>query len=133
MKRTIALAAAILLAFLLLTACGGTNGSGESKNDQLDTPPSSLDPGKVYYTVTDYYNDDGTFSELGLALNEINSEKTLALSDGDIFIVNGRQYMVTADSLTLSFYTQSSLADVIQWWTDYVKIWSEDGIISEVE
>jgi hypothetical protein len=40
--------------------------------------------------------------------------------------------LVTAESLTLSFYTQPSLAEVIQWWTDYVEIWEEGGIIAEV-
>ena len=131
MKKILTLA--LLLTVTLLISCGGTDEGVSPTNDPSDTPPASLEPGKTYYIITDYYNEDGSYSELGLALEEVNSEKALALSGGEIFIVSDRQYMVTAETLTLSFYTQSSLSDVIQWWNDYVKIWSEDGIISEVK
>jgi len=114
-KRILVQVMVVLLIFPLLTACG--NGAAV----------------EGAYIITDYYNVDGSFSALGLALEEVNAEKTLVLNEGDIFIVNERQYRVMAESLVLSFYTQSSLDDVIQWWTDYVKIWSEDGIISEVK
>jgi len=117
----------------LLTLC--TSCSGTPANEQPTTPPiESTAPPSGYpdnaYVITDYYNEDGTFSELGLALNEINSEKTLVLREGDIFIVSDRQYIIAAETLTFSFYTQSSFAEVIQWWTDYVKLWEESGIIS---
>ena len=132
MKKVLMLILALLLTSSLLTACSGnSNGSGESvqENDRS----GGVTAAEGAYIIADYYNEDGTFSELGLALEEVNSEKTMVLRDGDIFIVSDRQYTVTAESLTLSFYTQSSFADVIQWWTDYVRIWSEDGIISEVK
>jgi len=101
-------------------------------NGQTTVPPAeSTTPGYPdnAYVITDYYNEDGTFSGLGLALDEVNSEKTLILNDGDIFVVGGQMYIVTAETLTLSFYTQSSLADVNQWWTNFAKLWEWTGCI----
>jgi len=106
--------------------------NGQTAAPSNDTVLPTSDATGDDYAILDYYNDDGSFSALGQALDEVNTEKTLALSDGDIFVVNSRRYIVTAETLTLSFYTQSSLADVVQWWTDYIKLWEEGGIISEV-
>jgi len=87
---------------------------------------------KRVYTITDYYNENGQFSELGLALNERNSEKVLTVSSGDILIIGNRQYIVTIESLTLSYYPQPSLDLVIQWWTDYLNNWAESGDLTVV-
>ena len=83
------------------------------------------------YTITNYYNEDGGFSALGLALEEKGSEKVLTVKGGDILMVGSRQYTVTANSLTLSFYTQPSLANVTRWWTDYLNSWAEGGAVIE--
>jgi len=40
--------------------------------------------------------------------------------------------MVTAESVTLYFYTQPSLAAVIQWWADYFKDAEESGMVKKV-
>ena len=82
------------------------------------------------YIISDYYNEDGTFSDLGLALDEVNSEKVLIISGGETFIIGDRKYIVITEALAISFYTQSSINDVIQWWTDYIKTWEESGIVS---
>ena len=132
MKRVSAYVMAMLLVFFLLAACGGNgNGGGESVQEN-DHGSGSAAAVEGAYIIANYYNEDGTFSALGLALDEVNSEKTLLLSDGDIFVVENKIYMVTTESLALSFYTQSSLADVVLWWTDYVRIWEGSGIISEL-
>jgi len=126
---------AVLLLFALVAIALCASCSGAPANGQTTAPPAeSTAPPSVYpdntYIITDYYNEDGTFSALGFALDEVYSEKTLVLNEGDTFVVNDRQYIVTAETLTLSFYTQSSLAEVIQWWADYVKLWEESGIVS---
>ncbi|MCL1906000.1 MAG: hypothetical protein FWG06_03215, partial [Clostridiales bacterium] len=83
------------------------------------------------YTIADYYGEDGGFSALGLALEENNSEKQLTVKAGDLLIVGDRLYIVVANSLTLSFYTQSSLNHAIKWWTDYLNSWAESGKVTE--
>ena len=81
----------------------------------------------VEYSITDYYTEDGLLSDLGLALDEINSERVLSVISGDILIVGDLKYEVTTDVLTLSFYTQPSLDQAIQWWTDYLDSWAESS------
>ena len=75
------------------------------------------------YTVTDFYNTNGGLSDLGLALEEQDSEKTLKVKYGDVLIVGKRQYKVTADSLTLFFYSLPSHEMVIEFWNDYMNSW----------
>ena len=128
-KRILLLGLALLTVVSLLAACNGDKGNAPPPENTTQTPD---EPEEVYCNITDYYNTDGTFSDLGLVLEEVDSEKVLVLGDGDIFTLNSRKYIVTAESLTLSFYTQPSLAEVIQWWTEYVEIWEESGIILEV-
>jgi hypothetical protein len=84
------------------------------------------------YTITDYYNERGKFSALGLTLDEKNSERMLAVSGGDILIAGSRQYEVKAELLTLSFYTQPSLDQVVQWWADYLDSWAESGKVTAI-
>lgn len=121
MKKIFTLAFGLGLALALLTGCGGNT---------PPPPPDSAEPG---YRIADYYNEDGTFSALGLALDEVNSEKVLMTKSGDILIVDTRKYSVTAESLTLTFYTQSSLDDAISWWTDYCESRKERGEIAEID
>lgn len=128
-KRILLLGLALLIVVSLLAACNGDKGNAPPPENTTQT---SDEPEDVYCNITDYYNTDGTFSDLGLVLEEVDSEKVLVLGDGDIFTLNSRKYIVTAESLTLSFYTQPSLAEVIQWWTEYVEIWEESGIIEEL-
>ena len=120
-----------LMVMALSASCSDAPGNAHTETPFTEnTAPAPLNPGESYYAITDYYNKDGSFSELGLALEEVNSEKTLILNAGEIFIMGDRQYIVISESLALSFYTQSSLAGVIQWWDDYVKIWEGGGVIS---
>jgi hypothetical protein len=79
------------------------------------------------YLIDDFYHADGSFSALGLALEEKDFEKSLTVGAGDIIIVGGQQYRVTADSLALSFYTQPSLDSVVIWWTDYLNSLVDSG------
>jgi len=84
------------------------------------------------YTISDYYNEDGTFSSLGLSLGEENSEKALPVSGGDIIIVGARRYEIQVESLALSFYAQPSLDQVMQWWVNYLDSWTENGKVAPV-
>jgi len=114
---------AILVLAMLLScaACAGTPASDQTStptsNDRTSTAPTN-NTGTVY-KIADYYNADGSFSALGLVLNEEDTEKVLTVKDGDTIIVDNQKYSVTAESLTLPFYTQSSLDGVIEWWKDY--------------
>jgi hypothetical protein len=84
------------------------------------------------YIITDYYTEDGTFSDLGLALDEMDSEKVLSVSGGDTLIVGDRKYEVSIESLALSFYTQPSIDQVIEWWTNYLDSWAESSKLTVV-
>jgi beta-lactamase regulating signal transducer with metallopeptidase domain len=109
------------------------NGSSDNgfEPDYVD-PGSGVNAGKTYI-ITDYYNDeDGKFSPLGLGLYEKNSEKVLSVSSGDTLIVDGRRFEVTAESLTLSFYTQPSLDQAIRWWANYLDSWADSGKVTVV-
>lgn len=79
------------------------------------------------YIITDYYDENGEFSALGSALDEENAEKVLMVKADDTIIVSDHEYTVIAESLTLTFYTQPSLDEVIQWWTDYCESRIERG------
>jgi beta-lactamase regulating signal transducer with metallopeptidase domain len=79
------------------------------------------------YIITDYYTEDGTLSDLGLALDEMDSERVLSVSGGDTLIVGDRKYEVSNESLALSFYTQPSIDQVIEWWTNYLDSWVENS------
>ena len=86
------------------------------------TPPTTTAPiisGNSYY-VSDYYNSDGTFSALGLALQNVGSERVLTLYSGDTIVVGSQQYTVTSGSIILSFYTQPSIDSVNTWWNSYL-------------
>lgn len=110
MKKIFALTLVFLLALSLLAACS-------TEKEQTDTPESNS--AEKVYKIADYYNADGGFSALGLALPEENSEKVLTVSAGDTLIVGNDKYSVAAESIKLSFYTQPSLDQVIEWWTNY--------------
>ncbi|MCL2164958.1 MAG: sigma-70 family RNA polymerase sigma factor [Oscillospiraceae bacterium] len=79
------------------------------------------------YNISSYYNSDGTFSSLGLSLDDRNSEKVLTVRSGDVIAVGPKQYTVVVSSLTLSFYPQPSLDEVIKWWTSYLDNLASDG------
>ena len=84
------------------------------------------------YIISDYYNEDGTFSELGAAL-VVDSEMVLAVSNGDIIVAGDRWYQVEAPSITFYAYTQPSLTQAIEWWVDYLISWETGGYLIEIE
>ena len=87
----------------------------------------------MMYVITDYYRENGVFSDLGLELDEMNFEKVLVVNRGCVLIAGDRRYKVAAESLTLSFYTQSSLEHVIRWWIDYLDSWAESGKVTLID
>ena len=85
------------------------------------------------YQITDYYGPDGKLSALGQALPlDSDGSNALTVKNGEVVAVGDKQYQVTTDSLTLPFYTQPSLDQVIIWWTDYLNDWQASGKVSEV-
>jgi len=114
---------------------GAETASIEADNSYVPDSQGSGDGANagMTYNITDYYNtDDGKFSDLGLALSGENSERELTVRGGDILIDGDRRYEVMAESLTLSFYTQPSLDQVVQWWSDYLDSWAESGKVTAV-
>ena len=114
---------------------GAETASIEADNSYVPDSQGSGDGANagMTYNITDYYNtDDGKFSDLGLALNGESSERELTVKGGDILIDGDRRYEVMAESLTLSFYTQPSLDQVVQWWSDYLDSWAESGKVTAV-
>ena len=100
------------------------------------TSPSSTTETKTEgdYRITDYYSADGKFSALGQALpSDSSGDKALTVRNGDVIVVGDKQYKVTADSLTLPFYTQPSIDQVVVWWTDYLNDWRDSGKVIEVK
>jgi len=111
------------LALIIIALC--VSCADEPVNEPTSTPPT--DGGGTVYTITDYYDVNGGYSDLGLALDEENGEKTLTVKSGDTLIVGGHSYSVTAEILTIPFYTQPSLDEVVDWWTDYCENRIERG------
>ena len=128
----------LLLIMILCVSCGDTQPNEQSGTPTAEnnTPASDNndndDDSEKFYIIADYYNEDGTFSDLGLALDEIDSEKVLILKNGEAFIIGDRKYRIMTESLTVSFYTQPSFDEVMQWWADYIKIWEESNNIVEI-
>lgn len=122
MKKTI-LTLSVLLTLFLLTAC--TNSAGNTDDKTGTSSPLPNGTGTVY-RITDYYDADGGFSSLGLALDEENSEKVLKASEGDTLIVGDQEYVVV-HSLVIPFYTQTSLDEALAWWTAYCESRVERG------
>ena len=131
----------ILLLVIILTAlcaaCGGTLAGGQKSTGtpSSENAASVPDDSENTYIVTDYYNEDGTYSDLGRSIpfDSSNGERMLAVGIGDVIIVSEQQYKVAAESLKLPFYTQSSLNEVIVWWTEYMNSAQERGDIIEVK
>ena len=120
MKKRIIFAAVAVFILLSCVSC-----SDNPTDGQTDIPPTT-NTGTVY-TITDYYDENGGYSALGLALEEENAEKVLTVKADDIIIIGKNEYTVMAESLTLAFYTQPSLDEVIAWWTDYCQSRIERG------
>ena len=119
MKKTVIL----LLAFVIMVSCASC--ADKPATGPPNTPPPN-NKGTVY-TITDYYDANGGFSALGSALDEENAEKVLTVQMDDTLLVGDHAYTVIAESLTIPFYTQPSLGEVIQWWTDYCESRIERG------
>jgi len=123
MKRRIIVALLAVTMLLICASCAGT--PHDEPMSTTNAPPANAS-GTVY-TIIDYYNADGGFSTLGLALNEENAEKVLTANGGDTLIVGDHAYSVTAESLALTFYTQPSTDEAIEWWTEYCEGWKAQG------
>ena len=120
MKRRILVVLLTVVMLLLCASCADT-----PPNEPTNALPA--DAAGTVYTIADYYNADGGFSALGLALNEENAEKVLTATGGDTLIVGDHAYSVTAESLTLTLYTQPSMDEVIEWWMEYCEGWEAQG------
>ena len=127
------IAAAAAIVFVTVLSLGLV-ASRAGADDSYETQATGADMSHTVdiYVITDFYNDNGKFSDRGLTLYEKNSERMLTVSGGDILVAGNRQYVVTAESLTLSFYTQPSLNQVNAWWTDYLNSWAESGKVKAV-
>ncbi|MCL2136389.1 MAG: hypothetical protein FWH40_02535 [Coriobacteriia bacterium] len=134
MKNIIKLILVFMIVPSLLSACSSKNNDNSNGNREFNNGTASgIDlSNKNSVVITDYYNEDGTFSSLGLALDEEDTEKVLYLSEGDTFIIDDHIYSVKSESLKLIFYTQNSLDDVILWWLDCADRWVESGFVSEL-
>lgn len=112
----------IALAAVMLFCCASCGGKAavslESDETKADDTQTADDTGKVY-TIADYYDANGGFSALGLALDEENGEKALIVHAGDVLVVGARKYHLSVASHTIPFYTQPSFDDVIVWWMEY--------------
>ena len=116
-KKTSRVAIVLAVAFVTVLSLGLLV-SRASTDDLLSDTDDGANA-EMTYIITDYYNnEDGKFSPIGLMLDEMNSERVLTVRGGDVLIIGDRRYEVTAESLTLSFYTQPSNDQVVQWWTD---------------
>ena len=81
--------------------------------------------------ITDYYDAGGKYSALGQALPaDSDGEKSLTAKNGDIIIVGDKQYKVTADSITMPFYTQPTRDQLLTWWLDYMNDWVAAGKVT---
>ena len=126
MKRITALFLVFIMAILCLSCGRPATDAPRPPSDGIQNavPLKKTEP---VYIITDYYDEGGEFSALGLALDEENSEKVLTVKSGDTLVVGEREYVVTAPTLTLSFYTQPTLDEVIAWWTEYCQSRIERG------
>jgi len=113
---------AILAIFTTLALCVSCN---TAKSNQTDTPPTE-NPAAVY-TIADYYNESGALSDLGLALEEENSEKVLSINNNALIVVGERKYRVTTETIKLPVYTQPSYDEVMRWWTEHLDSLVENG------
>ena len=85
------------------------------------------------YRIADYYNEDGSFSDLGLELEEIDFARVLAIAEGDTIIAGDRQFLVIVESYSISLYTQPSLEYAIEWAAKYLESLEESGVVIEIE
>ena len=106
---------------------------GKPYDPDYTGPGSTVELGRIY--ISDYYNADGGFSALGLALplDGKSSEPVLTLKGGDVLFVGGRQYKVTEGTIKLAFYPQPSFERVVEWWIDCMDSWQETGKVTEVK
>jgi hypothetical protein len=116
-----------------LDSGGDLQAEGLQAGDLIESGGASAE--KIY-DIADYYNEDGAFSalglELGFGLDEKDTGRAMTVSGGDVIIAGGRKYVVAVESLTLSFYTQPSPDQVVQWWIDYLDSWAESGHLTAV-
>ena len=85
------------------------------------------------YNISDYYNSDGSFSALALALEEGDSGRKLDVVRGDHFVVGNQSYEVAAESFTVIFYTFPSHDHATEWWNEYFETAADNGIVTVVE
>jgi len=78
------------------------------------------------FPVRQQLKTDGSGS---LPFDPGNGERILTVVEGDILIIGERQFKVAAETINMPFYTQSSIDEVIAWWTDYMDSRLETGNI----
>jgi len=96
------------------------------------TAPSSTEQAPAH-NIADYYQPDGSFSALALALEEEDFGRKLDVGPGDRFVIGNQTYEVLAESITVVFYTHPSMDHVTQWWAEYLETAMENGIVTIVE
>ncbi|MCL1816991.1 MAG: carboxypeptidase regulatory-like domain-containing protein, partial [Clostridiales bacterium] len=74
-----------------------------------------ITPGQVY-NIADFYATNGF----------------LSVNKGDIIVVGEKRYRVLANTYTIEYWSQSSLAGAISWWTDYMDSFAAGGVVEEM-
>ena len=97
------------------------------------SPTPSPTPQEPTYIIADYYNSDGSFSDLALALEESDTNRKLDVVNGERFIVGNQAYEVLSDTYAVIFYTHSSLDQVTEWWIDYFETAADNGIVKKLD
>ena len=117
-----------VLIFCLLLAVW-LSGCAASTPQKQPTEPA---PGEeqAARNIADYYNADGSFSALALALEGSESARELEVKQGDCFAAQDHQYTVEAESFTFVLYTHPSLESAEAWWVDYFATAAGNGIVS---
>ena len=129
MKKTVTILLAAVVLLSLVSCADKPAGGG---TDKPPTNKPSVDSSGTVYLIAEYYDENGGYSALGLALDEVNTEKVLTVSAGDTLILGERKYSVVAESLMLPFYTQPSFGEVTAWWTEHLRDWEASGELVEV-
>ena len=117
-----------LLLILLLTGCG----AGAPKEQIPAEEQTPVEEQVSAYIIADYYNADGSFSALALALEETEAGRALDAVQGERFIVGDHEFMVEADSFTFMFYTHPSVESAVEWWNDYFEVAADNGIVTVI-
>ncbi|MCL1872626.1 MAG: right-handed parallel beta-helix repeat-containing protein [Clostridiales bacterium] len=92
--------------------------SAENSAYSAGTPAVSdavrtLTTGEQIFDIAGFYHETGQ----------------LSVGKGDIIVVGQRIYRVTANTITISYWSQSTLAGAISWWTEYLDSYASSGML----